>query len=168
MDKRDAKADLAAIKSIGPLRAVSKQVCGLGHTDVETCGYATVISADGEEVIRDCWGDDENGGRPYFQYIPNKLAMAFATCPDMVEHWINRAAEAEGREDALIEEIQHLRDDVETLRSALCDAVEALDDIKGFATRRPGMYTADFLDGLLEETVEMLTAAIAKAKEALA
>jgi hypothetical protein len=55
----------------------------------------------------------------------------------------------------------------DSFRSALRDVVEALEGIKGFATRKQGHYTADFLDELLREIVDMLTMALAKAGEVL-
>jgi hypothetical protein len=126
MDKRDVKTDLALLKAAtpGPWKHDDRSGC----TAVRT-GETPGLNRDHEDVIcysskgaaydekRGCWDMDEQT-RKDFAFI--------AACPEMVEHWLNRAVEAEGREDALIEEIQHLRDDVETLRSALRDAVGTL------------------------------------------
>jgi hypothetical protein len=98
MDKRDAKADLAFLKAAtpGPWR--------VNGTDEELEGF----------VISDIGPTQDSDGDRASEYIatvyeaPN--AAFIAASPEMVEHWINRAVEAETALRDALTEVEGLAD----------------------------------------------------------
>ncbi len=84
----------------GPWRAVSKQVAGLDR--IKRYSYATIVDANGKELIYECWGDGE---RLYFEYITKEdaqfIALARTALPELAEDYRKLAEYALQVEKAL-------------------------------------------------------------------
>jgi hypothetical protein len=142
VSKRDAQADLALMKAATP-----------GPWWWRRKGYLFEMS--------DVFSGVDSGYDQWFNSPTDEDAAFIAACPEMVEHWIDRAVEAEA-------ELSEVRDDrlsyvfgatarQETLRTALRDAAKALEWLmhlaygvgKGGDERgpEPGEFEAAMADG---------------------
>jgi hypothetical protein len=93
VSKRDAQADLALLKAAtpGPWKHDDRSGC----TAVRT-GETPGLSSDNEDIIcHSARGAKFNGSYWDMDAQTRKNFAFIAACPEMVEHWINRAVEAE-------------------------------------------------------------------------
>jgi hypothetical protein len=129
MDKRDAKADLSLLEAAtkGPWFYYEQ----LGECDKKLYDthQGVVWTSRGPGYGAVC---EVNHSYPRVPTMAN--ARFIAACPEMVEHWINRAVELEDtvrRKELVAQSLERQMDPLlqqaENLRSALRDAVKALE-----------------------------------------
>jgi hypothetical protein len=130
MEKRDAKADLALLKAATP-----------GPWWWRRKGHLCEMS--------DVFSGVDSGYDQWFNSPSDEDAAFIAACPEMVEHWINRAVEVE---------------------KVLRDAMEALEEVERCEFVRRCSTDSAYMPvpiGHFELVVSKTRKALAKAKEVL-